>query len=234
MNMPRCLEPEWLDELPPHDPRAIRSRHDLRRVNTLMMNTAIIARALDCAFPASPPRTIMEIGAGDGTLMLRLAKRNTVRWRDVRVVLLDRQDIVSSGMREKFSSLGWQAEVVMADVFEWLARPVDQVFDVMIANLFLHHFDDTKLGALLSLVVRRTRMFVACEPRRSAWALAGSRLLGVIGCNDVSRHDAVISVRAGFDGQELSALWPADRAWTLQESARGLFSHCFIAVRDGG
>ncbi len=234
MNMPRCLEPEWLDELPPHDPRAIRSRHDLRRVNTLMMNTAIVARALDCAFQASPSRTIIEIGAGDGTFMFRLAKRNTVRWRDMQVVLLDRQDIVSSGMREKFSSLGWQAEVVIADAFEWLARPVDQVFDVMLANLFLHHFDDTKLRSLLSLVARRTRMFVACEPRRSAWALVGSRLLGVIGCNDVSRHDAVISVRAGFDGQELSALWPADRAWTRQEGARGLFSHCFIAVRDGG
>jgi SAM-dependent methyltransferase len=233
MNMPRCLESELLDELLPYDPRAIRSRRDLRRINVLMMNTAIVAHALDRAFPATPPRTIIEIGAGDGTFVLRLAKRNTARWRNVQVVLLDRQDIVSSGTRKQLSSLGWQTSVVMAEVFEWLTRPVDQVFDVMIANLFLHHFDDVKLRALLSLAAQRTRVFVACEPRRSAWALAGSRLLGVIGCNDVSRHDAVVSVRAGFDAQELSAVWPADSAWTLQESARGLFSHCFVAARYG-
>ena len=118
-----------------------------------------------------------------------------------------------------------------ADVFEWLARPADRVFDVIIANLFLHHFDAAGLKTLLSSVAQRTRMFIACEPRRSGFALVGSCLLGVVGCNDVSRHDAVVSVRAGFDGLELSALWPASSTWTLKEHASGLFSHCFTAAR---
>jgi len=81
---------------------------------------------------------------------------------------------------------------------------------------------------------QRARMFIACEPRRSGLSLVGSRLLGLIGCNDVSRHDAVVSVRAGFDGKELSALWSARRAWKLQERANGVFSHCFVACRAGG
>ena len=42
----RVLEPEWLDELPPQDPRAVRSRADLRRVNWLMGNARLIARVL--------------------------------------------------------------------------------------------------------------------------------------------------------------------------------------------
>ena len=105
---------------------------------------------------------------------------------------------------------------------------------MIIANLFLHHFDAAGLKTLLSSVAQRTRMFIACEPRRSGFALVGSRLLGVIGCNDVSRHDAVVSVRAGFDGRELSALWPAGSAWTLREHASGLFSHCFTASRVNG
>jgi hypothetical protein len=63
-------------------------------------------------------------------------------------------------------------------------------------------------------------------------ALAGSRMLGVIGCNDVTRHDAVASVRAGFDDGELSALWPRDPGWTLTEHARAMFSHCFVARRE--
>jgi Methyltransferase domain len=234
MNIPRSIEPEWLDELPPHDPRAIQSRRDLRRINALMTNATIVARELTRSLRHGPPRAIAEVGAGDGTFMLRLAEETATRWQGVHVVLLDRQDIVSSRTREQFSALGWQAESVTADVFDWLAQPAGQVFDVVIANLFLHHFDAAGLTALLSLAAQRTRMFIACEPRRSGLALIGSHLLGVVGCNDVSRHDAVVSVRAGFDGRELSALWPASRAWRLQERANGLFSHCFVASRVNG
>ena len=231
MNIPRRIEPEWLDELPPGDPRAIKSRRDLRRINALMTNVTCVARELTRSFRHGSPRTIAEIGAGDGRFMLRLAERTATRWKDVHVVLLDRQDIVSARTHEEFVSMGWQAEAVTADVFEWLAQSADRVFDVIIANLFLHHFDTARLTLLLSLAAQRARTFIACEPRRSGLALVGSHLLGIVGCNDVSRHDAVVSVRAGFDGRELSALWPATRAWTLRERAHGLFSHCFVASR---
>jgi hypothetical protein len=41
-----------------------------------------------------------------------------------------------------------------------------------------------------------------------------------------------VSVRAGFADEELSALWPSIPGWKLQERARGLFSHSFVARRD--
>ena len=234
MNIPRHIEPEWLDELAPGDPRALRSRRDLRRINTLMTNAGIVARDLMRNFRDESPRVIAEIGAGDGAFMMRLATRTAARWKNARVVLLDRQDVVGRDALARIAALGWRVESATADVFEWLARPAGPVFDVMIANLFLHHFDATRLTALLSLAATRTRMFVACEPRRSGFALAASRLLGLAGCNDVSRHDAVVSVRAGFDGAELSALWPVSRGWTLQERACGLFSYSFVACRVNG
>jgi hypothetical protein len=56
-----------------------------------------------------------------------------------------------------------------------------------------------------------------------------SRLLWAIGCNAVTRHDAVVSVRAGFSGGELSALWPDQQNWRLTEQRAGMFSHLFIA-----
>jgi hypothetical protein len=51
----------------------------------------------------------------------------------------------------------------------------------------------------------------------------------VLGANDVTRHDAVASVRAGFRERELSALWPQDRAWTLRECGVFPFTHAFRA-----
>jgi hypothetical protein len=56
-------------------------------------------------------------------------------------------------------------------------------------------------------------------------------LLWAIGCNAVTRHDATVSVRAGFSGNELSALWPADSGWQLTERRAGFFSHVFVARR---
>jgi hypothetical protein len=63
-------------------------------------------------------------------------------------------------------------------------------------------------------------------------ALTASRLLRIIGATVITRHDAVVSVRAGFAGRELSALWPGDNQWQLSEQSAGWFSHCFIAKRN--
>jgi hypothetical protein len=42
----------------------------------------------------------------------------------------------------------------------------------------------------------------------------------------------VLSVRAGFGGDELGEAWPAASAeWQLEEFDDGLFTHCFCATR---
>lgn len=232
MIVTRRIEPEWLDALPADDPRAMRSRRDLRRINGLMMNCALVARELRRARPGKAQPAIAEIGAGDGTFMLRVAEKLRPDREAVDVVLLDRQSLVLRATSEKFISFGWRPRPVTSDVFEWLDQAGAPVFDVIVANLFLHHFDADRLTELLRVVARHTRVLIACEPRRSGSALLGSYLLGLAGCNDVSRHDAVVSVRAGFKGKELSALWPARSGWALREQAHGLFSHCFVATRS--
>jgi len=233
-SMNRCIEPELLDELPANDPRAIRSRRDLRRVNSLMGNVGVIARGLLDTFAERPPRQLVDLGAGDGNLMLRLARRLSPVWPNLEITLVDRQDIVSVETRRELEALSWRVHSVAADVFDWLARTPDRAVDLVIANLFLHHFSNPDLSRLLQLVSGRTNCFAACEPRRYPAALRASRWLWLLGCNQVTRHDAVASVRAGFAGLELSALWPENGSWHLREEAVGLFSHRFVAqLRTG-
>jgi hypothetical protein len=226
--MTRSVEPEWLDVLPADDPRARRSRRDLRRVNALMANAGIVARELRRALPKIA--SLAEIGAGDGAFAARLARSLEAPAPGARFTLLDRQAIVDAGTAAALAARGWKAQPVRDDVFAWLAGAAS-THDAIVANLFLHHFDAEPLRRLLAQVAQRTRCFVACEPRRSGLGLAGSRLLGLVGCNDVTRHDAVVSVRAGFRDGELTALWPRERGWIVEEGARGLFSHCFVARR---
>ncbi len=232
MSLPRRLEAEWLDHLPPGDSRAIRSRRDLRRINAVMLHAGIVVRLLT-RHVAGTPRAILDLGSGDGTFMLAVARRLAPRWRDVTVMLLDRQGIPSEKTRADFAALGWRAEPVSADVFDFFDRSPDAAADIVTANLFLHHFEPAPLAQLLAKAAQRIRLFVACEPRRATFPLISSKLLWALGCNDVTRHDAVVSVHAGFRGRELSELWPANGNWTLQERPAGLFSHCFIAQATG-
>ena len=231
--MKRRVEPEWLDELPAEDPRAVGSRRDLTRINRIMGNAGILSRLILGAASGRPPRRVVELGAGDGRFLLELARRLAPRWPGVSVGLLDRREAVRPETRAAFAALGWTVEVITADVFDWLGQSESQS-DIFVTNLFLHHFLPGLLAQLLALAARRTKLLAACEPRRSTVALAASSLLGCIGCNDVTRHDAVVSVRAGFAGTELSGLWPAGLDWRLRERGARLFSHAFVAARAEG
>jgi hypothetical protein len=220
----RCLVPELLDLLPPDDPRAIKSRRDLALINAIMRQSALMAGAL-ARLPG--PRVVADLGSGDGRFLLSVAKRLARRWPRVTVLICDQQDIVSDRTRAEFGALGWNCEVRRGDIFDTLPDA-----DIITANLFLHHFEDNALSRLLALAAARAPAFVACEPRRNGFSLLGARLLWALGCNDVTRHDAVASVCAGFNGLELAALWPQDGAalrWRLEERGIFPFTHLFAA-----
>ena len=192
-----------------------------------------MARAVGAAFTERSPRSIVDLGAGDGTLLLQLARIIAPRWKPMRVVMVDRQRLLTLRTQAEFAALSWNVECVETDIFDWLARPDPESFDVTIASLFLHHFLEDDLKRLLSLVARQTGFFAACEPERANFSLFGASLLGLIGGNYVTRHDGRISVRAGFAEKELSALWPASEDWRFVERPAGWFTHFFAAQRIG-
>jgi SAM-dependent methyltransferase len=226
MTWNRMVSPEWLDELPVHDPQAIGSRRDLRRLNFWMRNAHAMRPVLLEMFRASPPHRIAELGAGDGAFALRLARLLAPSWPGAQLILVDRRPSISDQTKTAIEELGWSVEIITADVFTWL--PSQTSVDAIIANLFLHHFEGERLRSLLALIAQRSRALVACEPRRCASALAMGKLVWMLGCNSVTRHDAPISVRAGFRDCELSGLWTAAR-WNLREKRAGLFTHLFAA-----
>ena len=221
----RTLEPETLDLLRADDPRARDSRRDLVRINFVMRQQTIMCRLLR---PMAAPARLADIGSGDGRFLLGVARRMAPYWPRVTALIVDRQDIVSPQTRAGFAAVGWQCETISGDAFATLPH-LDA--EIICANLFLHHLDDTSLARLLAAVALRARGFVACEPRRSRAALLASRMVFALGCNDVTRHDAVASVRAGFTGRELSRLWTS-MGWHLHEGLAQPFTHVLSAVRD--
>jgi len=229
LSLVRRVEQELLDHLAAEDPRARRSRNDMQRIHRAMATLPIVQRALDRGTSGFVPKTLLELGAGDGSLMLRLAQRRAPLWPDVHVTLLDRLNLVAPQTLDGIRGVGWTPRVVAMDVFDWLAQHDDSHWDVVVANLFVHHFASGELERLLAGIAAHTCVFLCCEPRRSAVALAGSHMVALLGAGPVTRQDAVSSVHAGFRAQELSRLWPNGQDWTLSEYPAGLFSHCFLA-----
>jgi hypothetical protein len=239
MVMARALEAETLDGLDAQDPVAVRSRRDLRRIHRFMGTRSILLGGLAPLRSRTEPPRLLELGAGDGTLMLGVARAMSRSGFRAHLTLLDRRSCVDRRTLEAYVQVGWTAEACVADVFDWTKRAAQsdtsRRYDAIVANLFLHHFTASDLVVLLEAIAARSDRFFACEPRRSWIALIASHLVGLLGANAVTRNDAVLSVRAGFTGNELSNLWPARGAkWQLYEYGAGLFSHCLSATREAG
>ncbi len=245
MTVHRLVAAEALDHLPAHDPAAQRSRRDLVRVHWAMGTRSIMARGWQALVPtprSRAPLKILELGAGDGTLLLGVARALVPAWPQVQLTLLDRQALVSPATRAGFAALGWRTTVEVTDALDWAARRSGvashahkPAWDLITTSLFLHHFEGPALALLLAGVAVNGQRFFACEPHRGWLAQAGSHLVGALGANAVTRQDAVLSVAAGFRGTELTQCWPAAHgAWHCREHGAGLFSHCFSAQRSQG
>lgn len=227
----RTVKPELLDELPPNDPRALRSRRDLRLLNLGMGHPPIMARALLEQLRGCNAPRIVELGAGDGHFLLSVAKRLRPHWPSAEVTLVDRLESFDPEIQAHFNGLGWRVRTETKTASEWLRQSPPGAADAIICNLFLHQIRDEELVEMLGLAARTANLLIAIEPRRSRLSRLGGSLLWLIGCGPVTRHDADVSIRAGFYEEDLSIIWPNKKDWSLIERPAGLFSHLFIARR---
>ncbi len=204
----RDVQPELLETLPHDHPDALRSRQDLLLVNAVMGNHRWIARMI--RHHAAPGWQITEIGAGDGALPMQLAKKGLCRTADLHAFDLAPRPAT------------WPADAAwtQGDLF---ARqlPASQV---LLANLFLHHFQPDQLRTLGARISPETRLVLAAEPARyRIHTILGRALCVLARFHPVTRYDMQVSIRAGFRQHELPEALGLDNGWeiTVQETLLG-------------
>lgn len=213
--MPRQLQAELLDALPPDHPDARHSRRDLRVINSLMGNHRWMVRTLAGVLRAGD--RVLEVGAGTGELGRRLHAAG----RPVDGLDLAPRPPGWPGGRS------WHAADLLT--FDGYGR-----YDAVLGNLVFHHFTDDELAVLgRKLRDSPVRVIVACEPARSRFSQRLFALLApLFRPNAVTLHDARVSIAAGFRGDELpQALGLDPAAWRWQAGTTALGACRLVAVR---
>ena len=199
-NTGRIIVPELLDSLASDDPRAIRSRRELRWINALMGNERWILRQLG-RFPTWCDKGILEWGAGEGFLcekIMRAFPRAQVTGLD----FMPRPDHLSQ-------RISW----ISGDLLQW--QP-DIFPDVIVANLFLHHLTEEQLSVCMRLL-HHASVLIVSEPLRKKNSHFWGRLLHPL-LEDVTRHDMHVSIDAGFVRGDLSRVWAEiSSGWIIEE-----------------
>ncbi len=212
----RVIQPELLDQLPPDDPDAMRARDEMLQVNGIMGNHRWIERMVRRHRESG--WQITELGAGDGALSMRLLESGCCTEAG-----LQAYDLAPPPEH-------WPAAAhwTRGDV---LAQMLPET-EIVVANLFLHHFTREQLRLLGSRLSPATRLIVASEPARH-WVhtLSGRLFCEVAELNHVQRHDMQVSIRAGFRGDELRDALGLDATWQTCVSSHPFGAYRFMAWR---
>jgi len=212
--MRRVLEPEILDSLPVDHPEARRNRRDLALINRITGNFGWLADTIPLL--ARPGEPVLEIGAGTGDLSRRLHGLG---------VAADGLDL-------------WPRPADWPEARAWRTADLREFdgfdgYPILVANLILHQFSAPELAVIGRRAGRAARAIVACEPAR----LRRSQLLFAavspfFGANYVTRHDARVSIAAGFIGGELPELLGLERdRWECRCSITPLGVYRMLAIR---
>jgi len=215
----RATEPEQLDEGVP-EAEALRSLADLRFVNRWLGNRRSLLRAVRPHLP--PGGRLLDVGCGSGDVPAFLQARLPGP------VLAVGVDVKALHLRAAPPSV----RRVVSDVRR-LPFP-DGAFDVVTASLFLHHFEEADLPAILGGLHRLSRRALVVNDLHRARLpyFFGRAAFPLLFRSRVSVGDGLLSIRRGFRPEELRAAFA--RAGLPTVTVRRHFPYRLLAVAARG
>lgn len=214
--MKRVVEAEILDTLEPESEEARANRQDMRLLNRIMGNYRWFAKCVPEMWNGEG--SIIDFGSGAGELPVYLKNRRILKATD---------NVTGVDL--------WPRPAGWPESWQWLRqdlRNLDFVEDnaLLFGNHILHQFSSDFLITLGLIMKERRCTLMVCEPVRRKLHLWQIRMLWPLRLHQVSVHDAMVSVRAGFRGGELAKhLGLDEREWELRTCESWLGAYRLIA-----
>jgi hypothetical protein len=207
-------EPEQMDVVTEPGPELREDLRNLEKLNRWFGSHALVLRFCRKWFRRGGRYRVVDLATGFGDLprvMVRWARQNGV---DLQVEAWDFSAATLSLAREASRDYP-EIEFFQGDVREWVAHgPADAVF----FSLALHHFGEEEAeGILRRLAGCGVRRVMVSDLRRCRGLQIGVWLLtALLMRNEMTRHDARLSVRRAFSAAEMKDLavragWPKAR-----------------------
>ncbi len=217
----RASGPELLDDGVP-EAEALRSLRDLRFVNRWLGDLGAAARAVERQLPERG--RLLDVGAASGDLPRR-------------VICKSRGAVFAVGLDAKSLHFRFAPEKLHRVVGDVRALPfAGRSFDVVTASLLLHHFADEELPPLLSSLYGLARRALVIEDLRRARVayVFGWLLFPLLFRSRVSVYDGLLSIRRGFERDELRAAFLAASLPQATIERRFPYRLLAVVVRPGG
>jgi hypothetical protein len=179
------------------------SLDDLWRINRWLGGVSASLRLLQDFFARAGvhPVRVLDVGAGDSRLTRQLQMELQRRGLQAEFTVLDRR---LSHVRNGHKSAG-ATQPVVADA---LALPfADRSFNVVMCNLFFHHFSDEPAKQLLyGMAAIASEAVIINDLERHRLPYLFIRCAPWFARSPITRHDAPASVRQAYTRSELAAL----------------------------
>jgi len=213
----RVIKPEILDTLPEGHPDAERNRKEIYLLGKLSGNYRHAVKLLKAHH--QPGDRILEIGAGTGELGKALTRKSEELTHTLDYTGLDLWN------RPPLWPQRWNWW--QGDLLDFNGYPD---YNVLLGNFILHQFDDNTLRDLFNRIRNNFRLIIFCETARHLLHVWQLRLAYLLGINYVTRHDAKVSIEAGFKAQELpSLLGLKDGNWSVKDGTTCMGCYWMVA-----
>jgi len=191
----RSDEAEWMDDVAQGQTAFRSALCDLEFLNRVTFGYRPTLRWLDrvVARTGATRLSVLDVGAGSGDMLRRIARWGSARAVAVELTGLDRSPAAAIAAREAGTPGAW----IVADLFD---LPTDARFDVVVSALFAHHLADDDLVRFLRWMdghARRGWLINDIHRHWVPWSAlwAGTRLLWL---DPTVVHDSTVSVARAF------------------------------------
>ena len=187
----RSREAEWMDD--PEAEGFDAALDGLARINRLSLAARPVLQFIGRVAARHPgrPLRILDVGAGGGDMLVRIAA-----WGQARGVAMELTGLDISPWAERHAAArGVPARWLTADLFD-----VEETHDVVLCSLFAHHLDEPTLVRFLGWLEARARLGWLISDLHRHWLPWGFvwgavRLLRM---SPMVVHDSTISIARGF------------------------------------
>ena len=203
----RSKEKELMDDLQMDGELLYDTLDKIAEINKLLGGNKVVLSGLDFLLKNSnnkTPITIVDLGCGNGAMLRTLAvyaRKKKLKFTLIGIDANAHTLAYAETLSQDFEEIQYKNIDVFSKEFDALS------FDIVVATLFMHHFDEQEILSLVQQSSTKATIGVVINDLHRHWmSYYLFKVFSLFFGNKMTRHDGAISILRGFKKDELATL----------------------------